>query len=40
MRPIRLPVVNNTVAKLIKATDVKMDQEIKLQGAKDLAAAF
>jgi hypothetical protein len=33
-------IVNNTVAALIKATDVKMDQEIKLQGAKDLAAAF
>jgi hypothetical protein len=32
--------VHNTVAELIKATDVKMDQEIKLQGARDLAAAF
>jgi len=32
--------VHNTVAELIKATDAKMDQEIKLQGAKDLAAAF
>ena len=31
---------NNTVATLIKATDAKMDKEIKLQGAKDLAAAF
>jgi hypothetical protein len=36
------PVVirNNTVAALIKATDAQMDQEIKLQGAKDMAAAF
>jgi hypothetical protein len=33
-------IVNNTVAVLIKATDAKMDQEIQLQGAKDLAAAF
>ncbi len=33
-------VVNNTVVRLIAATDAKMDQEIKLQGAKDLAAAF
>jgi len=32
--------VHNTVAELIKATDAKMDQEIKLRGAKDLAAAF
>lgn len=31
---------NNTVSKLIAATDVKMDKEIGLQGAKDLAAAF
>ena len=31
---------NNTVAKLIAATDAKMDKEIKLKGAKDLAAAF
>jgi hypothetical protein len=31
---------NNTVAKLIAATDTKMDEESKLQGAKDLAAAF
>ena len=31
---------NNTVAKLIAATDAKMVQESKLQGAKDLAAAF
>jgi hypothetical protein len=31
---------NNTVAKLIAATDAKMVQEAKLQGAKDLAAAF
>ncbi len=31
---------NNTVAKLLAATDAKMDKEQKLQGAKDLAAAF
>ena len=31
---------NNTVAALIKATDAVMDREVKLQGAKDLAAAF
>jgi hypothetical protein len=31
---------NNTVAKLIAATDAKMDKESGLQGAKDLAAAF
>jgi hypothetical protein len=31
---------NNTVAKLIAATDAEMDKESKLQGAKDLAAAF
>jgi hypothetical protein len=31
---------NNVVAKLIAATDAKMDKEDKLQGAKDLAAAF
>jgi hypothetical protein len=31
---------NNTVAKLLAATDAKMVQETKLQGAKDLAAAF
>src|SRR4029079_15305377 len=31
---------NNTVAKLIAATDAKMVQESKLPGAKDLAAAF
>ncbi len=31
---------NNTVAKLIAATDAKMVAEAKLQGAKDLAAAF
>ena len=31
---------NNTVAKLIAATDAKMVSEAKLQGAKDLAAAF
>ncbi len=32
--------VNNTVAKLIAATDAKMDQETKLDGAKELAKAF
>ncbi len=32
--------VHNTVADLIKATDAKMDQEIKLRGAKGLAAVF
>jgi hypothetical protein len=31
---------NNVVAKLIAATDAKMDEEVRLQGAKDLAAAF
>lgn len=31
---------NNTVSKLIAATDVKMDKEVGLQGAKDMAAAF
>ena len=31
---------NNTVSKLIAATDVKMDKETGLQGAKDLAAGF
>lgn len=31
---------NNTVSKLIAATDAKMDKEIVLQGARDLAAAF
>ncbi len=31
---------NNTVSKLIAATDVKMDKETALQGARDLAAAF
>jgi hypothetical protein len=31
---------NNTVAKLIAATDAKMDNETVLPGAKDLAAAF
>jgi hypothetical protein len=31
---------NNTVEKLIAATDRKMDKEAQLQGAKDLAAAF
>jgi hypothetical protein len=33
-------IVNNTVAKLIAATDVKMAAESMLQGAKDLAAAL
>jgi hypothetical protein len=31
---------NNTVSKLIAATDAKMDKEMALQGAKDLAAGF
>jgi hypothetical protein len=31
---------NNVVAKLMAATDAKMDKEDKLQGARDLAAAF
>lgn len=31
---------NNTVAKLIAATDAKMDKEIMLQGARDLASQF
>jgi hypothetical protein len=31
---------NNVVSKLLAATDAKMDQEEKLRGAKDLAAAF
>ena len=31
---------NNTVAKLIAATDAKMDRDTKLPGAQELAAAF
>lgn len=31
---------NNTVSKLLAATDARMDNQINLQGAKDLAAAF
>jgi hypothetical protein len=31
---------NNVVAKLIAATDARMDEESKLQGAKDMAALF
>lgn len=31
---------NNTVAKLLTATDTRMDNQITLQGARDLAAAF
>jgi hypothetical protein len=31
---------NNTVAKLIAATDVKMDKEAKLAGARDMLTAF
>ena len=31
---------NNTAAKLLAATDAKMDVESALQGAKDLGAAF
>ena len=38
----RNPVVirNNVVARLLAATNAKMDEEVKLQGAKDLAALF
>lgn len=32
--------VNNTVARLLAATDAKMESEARLQGAKDLAAVF
>jgi hypothetical protein len=32
--------VNNTVAKLIAATNAKMDTEVQLQGARTLAALF
>jgi hypothetical protein len=31
---------NDVVAKLLSATNAKMDEELKLQGTKDLAAAF
>jgi hypothetical protein len=31
---------NNTVERLIAATDAKMDREVKLQGAKDMIAAY
>lgn len=31
---------NNVVAKLIAATDARMDREVSLQGAKDMAAAY
>jgi hypothetical protein len=31
---------NNVVAKLIAATDARMDEEAKKQGARDLAAAL
>jgi hypothetical protein len=31
---------NNVVAKLIAATDAKMDREVQLQGARDMAVAF
>jgi hypothetical protein len=31
---------NNVVAKLLAATDARMDEEAKLQGAKDMAALF
>jgi hypothetical protein len=31
---------NNVVAKLLAATDARMDEEVKLQGAKDLAVLF
>ncbi len=31
---------NNVVGKLLAAMNAKMDKEVKLQGAKDLAAVF
>jgi hypothetical protein len=31
---------NNVVARLIAATDARMDEEIKKPGAKELAAAY
>ena len=31
---------NNTVAKLLAATDAKMDKEMNAPGAKDMAAAY
>jgi hypothetical protein len=31
---------NNVVSKLLAVTNSRMDQEIKLSGAKDMAAAF
>jgi hypothetical protein len=31
---------NNVVAKLIAATNAKMDKEVTLPGARELAAAF
>ncbi len=31
---------NNVVSKLLAATNARMDNQIGLQGAKDLAAAF
>ena len=31
---------NNVVAKLLSATDARMDEEAKLQGAKDLAGLW
>jgi hypothetical protein len=31
---------NNVVAKLIAATDARMDEEVRLQGAKDMATVF
>lgn len=36
----RVAMVNDTVAKLIAATDAKMNKEVKLPGAKALAALF
>jgi hypothetical protein len=40
--PVRFPVAsrNNVVAKLLAATNAKMDKEVKLQGATELAATF
>jgi hypothetical protein len=31
---------NNVVSRLLAATNAKMDEEVRLQGAKDLAALF
>ena len=36
----RVAAVNDTVAKLLKATDIKMDKEAELPGARELASVF